>query len=392
MRNARKVMKKDLDKVFKFPSAIFSTLILPGLILFLIYALMGSTTSSLISGDEDYFSKIHIINAPQSFEVYTTDEIGDELKIDYSFGEGTDNTVDLEKLENGDYDLVIIFENNFDEGLSNNTKPLLSVYNEHTSMSSLGAMDKISGLINQYKESLLQEKGIDPIIISDAYASVTDINKSNAFGLATILPMIIVIFVFAGSMSIGADAIAGEKERGTLASLLMAPIKRNDLILGKVFSTSIISLLSSISSFLGVLAALPFMKSMFGLQGGVTYGVGSYLQLLVVIVLLAAFASSLVLVCSTIAKSVKEATNYALPVYFVAMLVAILTMFATWKTDLYLFAIPIYNIAIGLKGILSFELMTSQLIVVVVSNIIYICGLVFLLVRLFKSEKILYSK
>ena len=60
------------------------------------------------------------------------------------------------------------------------------------------------------------------------------------------------------SLGIGADVIAGEKERGTLSTLLMAPITKTEIIVGKILATTIITLLSSVGSFLGIAASLPF--------------------------------------------------------------------------------------------------------------------------------------
>jgi sodium transport system permease protein len=74
--------------------------------------------------------------------------------------------------------------------------------------------------------------------------------------------MLIIMFLFSGAMSIGPDSIAGEKERGTIATLLVTPVKRSEIAIGKVMSLSIISLFSATSSFIGIMLSLPKLLQM----------------------------------------------------------------------------------------------------------------------------------
>ena len=65
------------------------------------------------------------------------------------------------------------------------------------------------------------------------------------------MPLLILVFLFSGCMAIAPESIAGEKERGTIATILVTPIRRSELALGKIFSLSIIALLSGLSSTVG---------------------------------------------------------------------------------------------------------------------------------------------
>ena len=392
MRNIRGVIKKDLDKIFKFPGAIFSTIILPGLMLFLIYAIMGSSFSNLMGGDTDYYNRVILINAPGSFNEYI--DISEESKISYTISE--EKNVDVEILKNelkeNKWDLIVVFDSQFDEKIEQRLEPTLSIYGNDISSDSSVARNKINTFITDLKAKILTDRGINTNVITETYDSVADENQVNAFGLAMLLPMLIITFVFAGALGVGADAIAGEKERGTLSTLLMAPIRRNEIILGKVISTSIISLLSAVSSFVGIIASFPFAKEIFGIEGSVNYGIDKFAQLLIVIVILAMLASSIILLFSALAKSVKEATSYAMPIYIIAILTAVVSMFSKTPSDYSVYAIPIYNLAITIKGILSFDIKLTGFIIAILSNVLYITLVVVLLVRMFKSEKILFSK
>ena len=221
----------------------------------------------------------------------------------------------------------------------------------------------------------------------------SDENKSGGQILAMLLPMFIMTFVFAGALSVGSDAVAGEKERGTLATLLMAPIKRNDIIFSKILSTALISIMSALSSFIGVIASLPFAKDMLALDVDVTYSAYSYLQLVIILIILGMLSASLILIASTFAKTTKEASSYAMPIYIVAILVSTVSMFSMeTPKDISLYLIPIYNISLGLRAVFSFDLETLQFIILVLSNITYIILINLILFRMFKSEKVLFNK
>jgi len=97
---------------------------------------------------------------------------------------------------------------------------------------------------------------------------IQDEQKASGKALGMMLPYFITILLFAGAMGIGTDMIAGEKERGTMASLLVAPIKRSSIVLGKVFALMALSGISSVIYVGAMVAFMPLMsKSMLGTSG-----------------------------------------------------------------------------------------------------------------------------
>ena len=72
-----------------------------------------------------------------------------------------------------------------------------------------------------------------------------------------LLPMLLMSFLFSGCMAVAPESIVGEKERGTIATLLVTPMKRSELAVGKVLSLSVIGLLGGVSCFIGTMLALP---------------------------------------------------------------------------------------------------------------------------------------
>lgn len=389
MNNILMIVKKELDKIFKFPRVFFATIILPGFIIFSIYALMGTQLSSELN--KEYKYRINIFNSTEEFN-QILDKYSQFIDVIPAYEEITLDQLKLD-LVSQNIDLVVVFSENFEDTLFTDASNI-SLYANNGSANSMGALNIINEVLNEYKQYILEKNNIVTDVfkveIDDKY---TDENKNVGTILAMLLPMLMITFVFAGTLSVGADAIAGEKERGTLATLLMAPIKRNDIIIGKIISTAIISILSAASSIIGIFLSLPFAKDLFQINASVTYHFADYLQLFVIVILLGMLSSSLILAASTFARTTKEATSYAMPIYIIAILIPTFSMFSTGESaNLVGYAVPIYNISLSLKDIFAYNTDIVKFIITLSSNIIYITLLVFVLLKMFKNEKILFSK
>ncbi len=389
MKNVYGIIKKELDKIFKFPRMIFSTLALPGLLIFLIYAIMGQSFNEQSNTIEEHQTIINVVNMPESYQAILNSVENIEVRpVD------EENVEDITtEIYNSNNDVLVIFDLDFDQKTLNKEKPKVQVvYNPSDNRSSVG-YSIVEATLNAQKEAFLQVMGINTDIINHSNEPVYDEEKATGSVLAMLLPMFIMMFIFAGGMSIGTDAIAGEKERGTLATLLMTPIKKNEIILGKIVSTAFIAILSALSSFIGVLASLPFAKSMFDMGGTISYNISDYLMLFGILIVVALLSASLMLLASTIGKSTKEATMYAMPVYILAIFSSTFSMFNEVKdTSIYMYLVPIYNCTLGLKAIFAFEAELLPIMLVIGSSIIYITITMFVLLKMFKNERVLFAK
>ena len=194
-------------------------------------------------------------------------------------------------------------------------------------------------------------------------------------------------------MGITPEAIAGEKERGTIATLLVTPVPRSSIAIGKVVALAITSLFSAVISFVGMIGSLP---KLMGVQGNVSlsmYNFSTYLMLFVIITITVLMFIVLLSVLSTFAKGVKEAGQYAAPVMMVVTMIGITSMVGgdvakSW----YFFLIPIYNIVCSIQGILSLDITFVQFGLTVLSTVLYIGVGIYMLTKMFNSEKIMFNK
>jgi sodium transport system permease protein len=196
-------------------------------------------------------------------------------------------------------------------------------------------------------------------------------------------------------MAIAPSAIAGEKERGTFATLLVTPMKRSELALGKIVSLSSIALLSGLSSFVGIALSLPKMISASSEEINIpfNYTTNDYVALLLVILASVLIMASAVSLLSALAKDVKNAGTMITPFMLVVMLAGLLPMFQTSTPDnLVVYLIPFYNSIEVMTDVFAHSLRWTPVLITLVSDIAYTGIAVFGLTRMFNSEKIMFSR
>jgi len=421
MKNIWTILKKELARVFTDKTMIFSLFILPPLTIYLIYGLMGLSLKNETEKINTYTPTVYVVNAPDTFvnnekQVKSFSEIVEEYKQLMKLTETNSliananffyiNEDELEdaksKLQTKEVDLILYFPTNFislvQNGSTNNKPQVEILYNIDKSYSESTYYDSLS-LINQYKNTIAATKiDLNELIIFDQKVTdVGDTEKAQGRFLGMILPMILIIYLFTGAMSVGMESVAGEKERGTIATLLVTPIKRSELAIGKIISISIIAVLSSIASFLGIVAVMPQLTQMSGgdenIIGGLNYQVGDYLMLFGIIFVSVLMFVGLVLIVSTFAKTTKQAGALTTPLMLVVMGISFFNMFSMEVSQNPLeYLIPVYNIVLALKAIFQFSITFVNWLLAILSTIIYIVLLVFLIQKMFKSEKIMFSR
>ncbi len=379
MKNIFTIIKKEFSRFFKDKRMVV-TILLPGLLIYLIYSLMGTFVNDMINGDGNEKYTAYVVQMPEDAQISGTLAFILDIK-EYESAEKAKADV-----ENGNLDLLIIFPENLDEVLSGKagTVPNIGVYyNSSVNSSYQGYLTVVSVLENFKKPLFSVNAGIQADLVGE--------KEFAGKMLATIMPMIMFALLVSGCVSVAPEAIAGEKERGTMATMLITPIKRWQLALGKILSLTCFALLSGLSSFIGVILSLPKLTA--GISGDMAayYSVGHYFMLFgliisVVLVIISAFS-----VMSAFAKSVKEAGTLIAPLMIIVILLGLASMFTT-APALGLYAIPLLGSALAMSAVFTFSITPLAFLLSVLSNLVVAAALVVGLSFMFKSEKIMFNK
>ena len=175
--------------------------------------------------------------------------------------------------------------------------------------------------------------------------------------------------------------------------MLVTPIKRSEIAIGKILSLSIIAIVSGVSSFLGTMLSLP--KLMGGAAEGVSanvYAFTDYVMLFIVIISTILVIVSLISIVSAFASSIKEASGYISPMMILVMLIGVSAMFGMSELPLYCYFIPLYNSVQCISGIFSFDYSYMHIAVTAVTNLLAAGIMAFILTKMFNSEKIMFKK
>lgn len=378
---------------------VVTTILLPGLMIYVLYTLMGVALANQLDYDLiDWDRKA--INIPAEWEDgIGLKEIPDE-----------EETIDqvMEQIRNQECELFVVFPENLLESameyhasLLENPKleleedrqaPQIYIYYNSASTDSQKAYQDMVEYLDDYEASR---------------ANLFDINNATGvnFDLATeedttgklfssMVPFLLIIFLYSGCIAVAPESIAGEKERGTMASLLITPAKRSHIALGKIAALSVIAVLSGASSALGTLLSMPNL--MDGESSGINqsvYNFADYALLAVVILSTALVLITMISLISAFAKDLKEAQTYVTPLMVIVMLVGITAMFGDGaKSALGYYCIPLYNSVQSMVGIFSFKATTMQLLVTVIANIVATGAGAVVLSKMFDSEYIMFHK
>lgn len=402
MKSIKEIFGKEMARVFRDKKMVFSVFFLPVILMIGIMYLM----SQMITGMENDITKhqpiVYIQNEQTSFANFLENIDADyEIhNIDESERKETER-----KIQDGEADIFIEFPEKMDENIKNykagDTVPQIKTYYNPSEEYSNAAYKEISlEVLEAYRQSLLAERvgDLNQIAVFTVNSDnedmiIQDDDKASGKALGTMLPYFITILLFAGAMGIGTDMIAGEKERGTMASLLVAPIKRSSIVLGKVFALMALSGISSVIYVGAMVAFMPLVsKSMLGTSGdnlNISLTAGQIVMLAVLLIGVAFLYSTMIALTSVFAKTIKEATSYVMPLYMVVLVVGLMTMFTTGDVKGEMYYIPIYNISLALKGILSHEVTMGEYGVTVAMTFAVGFLLVGIIVKAFKSEKVM---
>ena len=405
MKGARRIIKKELARVFKDKKLIFTMFIMPAILMFAIYGLIGKLIASANNDIIEHKSAVTIVNAPEDFK-QVIEATGYRLMADVSYSDEAgyeSRKTDIEnEVINGQTDLLVCFDKNFEADYKAYEKrgdkiPGINIFYNSTENYSQQAYNVFNrSVITPYRETLQQ-------------ARLGDLEKLEVFGineqllekeskkdtqfLSMMLPYLLVIMLFSSAMGITVDAIAGEKERGTLSSMLLAPISRSEIVVGKLVSLSISSTLSAFVYCVSMIFAMPMM--MQGMGGEVNFSfisVSSALMLLAIILLMNLLFVSLISLLSIVAKDSKTASTLVSPVYIVVVMAGVMTMFssgaevATWK-----YAIPVYGNALVIQQICSGEVVMSGFLASIAGLVVMIAVIIGLTTKAFNSEKIMFN-
>jgi sodium transport system permease protein len=299
-------------------------------------------------------------------------------------------------LQAGELRAIITIPESFDQEVKAGRTAKLTVAFDSTNQKSVYARDVIEQTVQTYsnkiismrlKQAGLSEKAIEPIAAS--YENVASEERLSGGMLAGIIPLMLVVSLASGGIAAANDLVAGEKERGTLESLMTAPIAANHILTAKLMAVMVMSCISATASLISL--SLVLRLGPLGVEGG-GFSLGFFspvtsLVLVLTILLLSAIFAALELVLSTIAKSFKEGQTYMSGVIFLAMVPSYMLMPLN-PVDIpdYYYVLPIFNGVALCKEVFYGNVDPLHALVGLGTSLLYVVIVITLSAKLFRRE------
>ena len=268
------------------------------------------------------------------------------------------------------------------------------------------AAGKVFEWLSEYSDIITDKKlddlGLDsdeilnPIGISYEDASTNEETAGSL--LSSILPFMLIVSLLMGTMYPAIDTTAGERERGTLETLLTLPVTNSEIIVSKflvVATIGIISALLNIISISGVGVYMYNMTSTYtNTSGGISLGMFAPAILVGVLCVFAfaVFISAITMCVTAFAKTYKEANNYITPLSLVVMFASFIGFIPNVKLNEKVALVPVANISLLIRDMLSFKYDAKVVFLVLLSNVFYGLAAIWVLGRIYNSEAILFGE
>ncbi|ABX40504.1 ABC transporter permease [Lachnoclostridium phytofermentans] len=404
MKGANIIFKKEMKRIFQDKKMIFSLFILPAIIIIGMYSLIGVMMNRMVDDIKKHESIVYIQNMPKEYEsLLKTSGFLEVAKVTYLTKESSVKEYENKILKES-IDLLVSFENNFNNSVASYEKsgdviPKVTLFYNTTGKYSTEAESNFRTLVLEPLQQQLLAKRLGNLevlqVFQIAEKVIVDADKQNGQFLAMLLPYMITFMLFVGAMSLGVDAITGEKERQTMAKLLLTPINRSEIVLGKLSSLAVLSSISAVVYAISMIIAMPMMEGNMGSQGGaisVRFGVTQVVALFITMIVMVYLYVGLVALVSVFAKTAKEASSYISPLYIVIIVAGMLTMFQGGiEKPLYHYAIPVYGNSLAIQNIMTNELTLAQFLISSCSTLILAILVTIAIAKAFNNEKIMFN-
>lgn len=394
--NTLTIIKKEFARFFGDRQMLFTTVIMPGLLIYLIYSFMGMAMKKMATEGTNELVTLCVENLPASVA-----PLIDAIPA-IAVSQQSVSQEDIDRLEDKSLNVVLVrFPEAFDEKVANYdpqsgiAAPNVEIYYNSANNASSRVYHILEASLSAYEDQLSNRFDINRADSEGAAFDKASSDEMLGSILSKLIPMLILMLLFSGVMAIAPSAIAGEKERGTIATLLVTPLRRNELAMGKVVSLSCIALLSGISSFIGIVLSLPKMipTDAAGVELGLNFTGADYVVLLLIIFATVLIMASAVSILSALAKDVKNAGTMITPFMLVVMFCGLTPMFQNGTPEnLTAYLIPFYNSIQVMTSVFAHEMRWMPVIVTLAANVVYTGVAVWVLTRMFNSEKVMFSK
>ena len=394
------LLVKEIKHLFRDTKTIVQTVVVPT---FITPLLVGGIFWYVGSIATEETKKTYEVSVYSSSDSVLIDELNKSDRLVVTEEDSVVSVIDAVTQDNSEIGLVL--DEDFTEDLKSNTSAKLTIYSKDIDTFSQ-AQSLVLNIVDDYEENIrtsrlellnLDENYVNPITIDEEDLTTEEESAGSIFG--AILALFFVMYVISGSMYPAIDLGAGEKERGTMETLISTNISSVDIIIGKMLSVTSSAILTATFSMLGF--AIPLIvifmfyadsinEYLFGLLSAIVNPI-ALLGVFVLIVPLSVFMGAFLLAISVYAKTPKEAgllLGNVLIVFIIPCYIPLIN--PGLELDLVGALIPCYNLALITNNLIAGTVDWFLYSVALISTIVYCCIAIYITYIMFDDENVIF--
>ena len=390
------IFKKELKDMLRDRRTLFFMIVMPFLVIFLIFNLSMRLGQDMEKRAQEKELKVAVFASaplPSFIQLLQTME---RVKIDTAVPQSEIT----QAVNDGRVDFAIAFPGDFLESVDPEGTNDVQVYYKASSSENEQALDRVRKVLEAYKKQMLdrrlQKKNlaaafVEPLKVVER--DVSSVREKIGQRLGGMFPYFFVLFCFLGAMYPAIDLAAGEKERGTMETLLVSPATRIQIVIGKFLVVTASGIFTALASVVWLYLVFRQSKTvppevLSGILKVIEWK--SLLLLFSMIIPLCAFFAAILLSASVFAKSFKEAQSIITPLNFMVLVPILIGIFPGIKLNVVTALIPILNISLATKEIIAGTIspwVMAEVYLVLFS--LAVMGLIFC-TRWFNREEIIF--
>lgn len=302
------------------------------------------------------------------------------------------------QVEDGRLDLALVIPDDYAADFARGEAPRLQLVVDNSRQQAMASVRRARRLLSAYVSEVgalrMYARGLSPTLANPVAVDELDLATSakQAGNLLNAVPYFLLLAVFMGGMHLAIDSTAGERERGSLEPLLLNPVPRSVLVIGKWASVVLVTWIAAavcLGAFMVILARLPLED--LGVR--VNLGGRELLAICGALLPLTFFTAALQMLVATYARSFKEAQNYIQLLIILPTVPGIFLTFSTVKPALWMMAVPTLGQQLLINGAVRGETSAaSWFALAALASVAGTAAALAVAIRLLRKEQIIFGR
>lgn len=399
LRNVGIIYRKEMIDSLRDRRTLISMIVVPILLMPLLTVGMTTLSVKMVSKIRQEVPKVMVLGGEDSPKVMAALRTLQTVAIVPASRDYAD------QIANKHIRAAVEIPKDFDAAMERGETARVVIYVYEGEIKSAAGAERLQRFFRELRESTVQERLqarnlpaslLRPFEIEEKNVAPPEKVGGAIFG--GLIPYMVILLCLTGAMYPAMDLTAGEKERGTIETILCSPVPRTHLVLGKFLAILTASLATAALSIASMAVSFAFSKGMMMTELGpqrasafqLSVGPKAVLAVFAMILPIAVLFSAALLAISLFAKSFKEAQSYISPLMIVVVLPAVASMLPGIELNAKLALVPILNTSLVSKEIFTGTYHWNYIFVIFASSCVYAAVALFAAVKLFQREDVLF--